>query len=97
MFPTFLEVMREVAPGLLNSTFASIDPAEAERSWAARLQGKTVERRAVAALMEAASQAAIPAVLEDVIERLRRRFPRASRSPEPRRATLNRAGETDEG
>jgi hypothetical protein len=79
MFPTFLEVMREVSPEALNSALALIDPTEAERSWMARLQGKAVEKRAVAALIEVTSQATVSAALQNVIELLRQRFPRASR------------------
>ena len=72
----FVALLREIAPNVLNEVFGLMQPEEVERHWAARLAGKTEERRAAAALVDAAGNSDC---LMAVAERLRARFPGASR------------------
>jgi hypothetical protein len=71
----FVVLLREIAPSVLDGAFALMKPEEVEGCWAARLAGKTRERRAAAALVRAAAESAH---LGAVSARLRARFPGAT-------------------
>jgi hypothetical protein len=74
--PYFLSIMQQLAPTVLDKALMAIDATTAEQNWADRLRGKIAERRAVAALLDAVTATRGP--LMPVVDRLRRRFPRAS-------------------
>jgi len=81
----FIQLIRDLAPSVLEEVLALIDPAVAEVNWAARLRGKTEERRAIAALVDVASSTGGP--IAEVGARLRRKFPKATFhrvNPQPR-------------
>lgn len=73
-----LEMLEQATPTIVDRINAA--PAEAfavaEVNWAARLRGRTEERRAIAALVDAASSTGGP--IAEVGARLQRKFPRAT-------------------
>jgi len=77
----FVAVLRVVAPVVLTKVLQAVDPINAERAWAERLRGGAVERQAAAALLGVIAPGPNPLdPLASVADRLRRRFPRASRT-----------------
>jgi len=75
--PVFVAILQAVAPVVLTKVLQAIDPINAERAWAERLRGSAVERQAAAALLGVIAPGPNP--LANVADRLRSRFPRASR------------------
>lgn len=79
----FVATLKDIAPDVLMAAFEKMDPVTAEANWTSRLRGRVVERRAAAALVDAATTSPR---LADVASRLRARFPRATlRTDEPAR------------
>jgi len=77
----FVAVLQVVAPVVLTKVLQAVDPINAERAWAERLRGGAVERQAAAALLRVIAPGPNPLdPLANVADRLRRRFPRASRT-----------------
>jgi len=79
--PLFVALLQRVAPVALTKVLQAVDPINAERAWAERLRGGAVERQAAAALLGVIAPGPNPLdPLANVADRLRRRFPRASRT-----------------
>jgi len=74
--PTFLSFVKDLAPETVQKILEAIDPALAEKEWAARLRGRAEERKAVAVLLDMINGE--KGELTAVATRLRQRFPRAS-------------------
>jgi hypothetical protein len=76
--PYFVELLKELAPSVLENVLKNIDPNIAEKNWSERLRGKAIERQAAAILVELARSS--DSLLAEVASRLCARYPRASMS-----------------
>lgn len=72
----FIRVLGEQETRILKAALAAADPDEARKNWEALLRGKSPEKRAAAAILDAASSA--PEPIAGVVAELRRRFPQAA-------------------
>ncbi len=74
--PLFLEMMRRMAPEVLESALRMIDPNQASDLWPRRLGGRIEDQRAVAALLDALDEVEdVAPSLVELSSRLRAEFP----------------------
>lgn len=72
----FIRALDEQMSRILRAALAAADPDKARKNWETLLRGKAAEKRAVAAILDAASSA--PEPIANIVAELRRRFPQAS-------------------